>query len=163
MKLIRIIALVVGGMLVVIQFIRPDRNTSDGTSPHDIGTRFDVPQQVQTILRTSCYDCHSNDTRYPWYAEIQPVGWFLSDDIQKGKKELNFSEFGSYPVRRQFIKLNAIVEQIAEEKMPLPAYLLIHTNARLSTQQRDLITEWARAVEDSIRARYPADSLARRH
>ena len=163
MRLVKRIMVVIVSVLVLIQFIRPKRNSAPGLSPTDISTKLEFPQEVQTILQNSCYDCHSDNTRYPWYAEVQPVGWLLSDDIQDGKKELNFSQFGSYTVRRQYIKLNNIIDQIKEEKMPLPKYLFIHTDARLSQEQRDIIIAWAKAVEDSIKARYPADSLARRH
>jgi len=160
MRILRRIAFTIIGIFVVLQFIRPGRNTMDTPSPHDINTRFAVPPEIQTVLRSSCYDCHSNNTRYPWYAEVQPVGWFLSDDIQNGKKHLNFSEFGRYTVRQQFIRLSDIIEQIDEEKMPLPAYLMIHTDARLSSAQKDLVIAWVRSAEDSIRAWYPPDSLA---
>ena len=163
MKSVKRISLVLAGIFVVVQFFRPPKNASEGLSPADISAKLEIPREVQTILRSSCYDCHSNNTHYPWYAEIQPVGWFLSNDIQDGKRQLNFSEYGGYIVRRQYIKLNDIIEQITEEKKPLPSYLLIHRDARLSPSQRTLVIEWAKAMEDSIRARYPADSLARRH
>ncbi len=163
MKAIKRILIVLAALLVIVQFIRPARNTSDGMPPYDISTKYGVPQEVQVILHTSCYDCHSNNTRYPWYAQVQPVGWFLQNDIQEGKGHLNFSEFCMYPARRQMIRLNDIIEQLTDEKMPLPSYLLIHTDARLSGQQRRLVIDWAEAMKDTIRARYPADSLSRRH
>ena len=163
MKLIKRIVLVLAGIVVLIQFIRPPRNTSNGLSPDDVSSKLKIPPDVQSILQTACYDCHSNNTRYPWYAEVQPVGWFLNSDIKDGKGHLNFSEFGTYTVRRQYIRLNDIIEQMTEEKMPLPAYTLIHSDARLSPEQRNMVMDWARAMEDSIRAWYPADSLARPH
>jgi hypothetical protein len=162
MRIVKGILTSVAAIFVIIQFIRPTKNVSDGLSPNDISVKYRIPHDIQSLIRSSCYDCHSNSTQYPWYAEVQPVGWFLNDDVQKGKKELNFSEFGSYPVRRQYIKLQGIIEQVTEEKMPLPAYLLMHPGAKLSQQKKDVIIAWANAMEDTIRAKYPPDSLARR-
>ena len=82
---------------IVIQFIRPAKNKSEGVSTNDITTKYAVPQDVMAVLKTSCYDCHSNNTNYPWYANIQPIAWWLDDHIKEGKKELNFSEVCSLP------------------------------------------------------------------
>jgi hypothetical protein len=99
---------------------------------------------------------------YPWYAEIQPVGWFLNNHIQGARRELNFSEFAGYRLRRQIIKLQQIAEQVSEDEMPLPSYLIIHTRAKLSQEQKDRLVAWANTMRDSMRAMYPADSLERR-
>jgi len=162
MKILKWIAILVSGALVIIQFIRPERNVADGNSTNDISATFDVPQDVQQILRTSCFDCHSNATMYPWYAEVQPIGWWLNSHIQEARRELNFSEFAGYRPRRQFIKLQQIAEQVSEDEMPLPSYLIIHTNAKLSTQQRERLVAWTTVLRDSMKAAYPADSLTRR-
>ncbi len=78
--------------LIVIQFFRPAKNKSEGMSKNDITTLYAVPENVQSILKTSCYDCHSNNTVYPWYSQVQPVAWWLDGHIKDGKKDLNFSE-----------------------------------------------------------------------
>ena len=158
MKIIRLILLVLCGILIILQFVRPPKNVSE-VNPNDITTTFSVHSDVQQILRISCYDCHSNSTRYPWYAEIQPVGWWLNGHIQDAKKELNFSEFASFRVRRQYKKLEEVIEQLNTDKMPLPSYLLIHTDAKLSTDHKNRLTDWANALRDSIKEHYPADSL----
>lgn len=147
---------------VIIQFFRPAKNKSEGTSKNDISTLYAVPQNVQDILKTSCNDCHSNNTVYPWYAEIQPVAWWLNSHIEDGKKDLNFSEFATYRIRRQYKKLEEINELVKENKMPLDSYLWIHKDAKLSDQQKLTIANWAEAVRDSIRAKYPPDSLVRK-
>ena len=90
---------------IVIQFIRPTKNNSKDLITNDITTKYTVPKEVQTILVTSCYDCHSNNTNYPWYANIQPIAWWLNDHIKEGKKELNFSAFTNYKIARQYKKL----------------------------------------------------------
>ncbi len=147
---------------VIIQFFRPAKNKSEGTSKNDISTLYAVPQNVQDILKMSCNDCHSNNTVYPWYAEIQPVAWWLNSHIEDGKKDLNFSEFATYRIRRQYKKLEEINELVKENEMPLDSYLWIHKDAKLSDQQKLTIANWAEAVRDSIRAKYPPDSLVRK-
>ena len=162
MKILKRVLLVVAGLVLILQFIRPPRNSSDGSSTNDIISAYGVPQDVQNILHTSCYDCHSNNTMYPWYAEIQPVGWFLDNHIQGARRELNFSEFAGYRLRRQIIKLQQIAEQVTEDEMPLPSYLIIHTDARLSQEQKGKLVAWTNALRDSMIATSSADSLERR-
>src|SRR5665811_802718 len=95
-------------IFIAIQFIRPAKNRSEGISANDISTKYPVPDSVQAILKVACYDCHSNNTRYPWYAEIQPVAWWLNNHIKDGKRGLNFSEFTSYRIKKQFHRLDAV-------------------------------------------------------
>jgi hypothetical protein len=147
---------------IVIQFFRPAKNRSEGVSANDITKVYAVPENVQAILKTSCYDCHSNNTVYPWYSQIQPAAWWLNDHIQEGKRELNFSEFASYRIGRQYRKLNEINEQVKEGEMPLDSYLWIHKNAKLDEQQKLALANWVTAVRDTIKANYPADSLVRK-
>lgn len=147
---------------VVIQFFRPAKNKSEGISNNDITKLYPVPQEVQDILKTSCYDCHSNNTVYPWYAEVQPVAWWLDNHIQDGKKDLNFSEFAGYRHRRQYKKLEEINELVKKNEMPLDSYLWIHKNAKLSDAQKLVLANWVTAVRDTMKATYPIDSLVRK-
>jgi hypothetical protein len=162
MKVVKIILLVLLAAFVVIQFIRPTKNVSDGNTSNDISTKFGIPEAVLTELHNSCYDCHSNNTRYPWYVEVQPAGWLLDADIRDGKKHLNFSEFGAYRLRRQYIKLEQIADQVNEAEMPLPIYTIIHTDAKLSPERRARLAAWANAMRDSMKTMYPLDSLERK-
>jgi len=147
---------------IVIQFFRPAKNKAEGISNNDISKLYAVPADVQSILRTSCYDCHSNNTVYPWYAQVQPVAWWLNSHIQDGKKDLNFSEFGSYRIMRQYKKLEQVNDLVKKDEMPLNSYLWIHTNAKLNEQQKLTLANWVTAVRDTIKANYPADSLVRK-
>lgn len=147
---------------IVIQFIRPAKNKSEGISNNDITKVYPVPENVQAILKTSCYDCHSNNTVYPWYSQIQPVAWWLNNHIEEGKRELNFSEFASYRIGRQYRKLDEVNKQVKEDEMPLDSYLWIHKNAKLDEQQKLTLANWVTSVRDSIKAHYPADSLVRK-
>ena len=143
MRKIKIVFLILLVVFVLIQFIRPAKNQSTSQElTTDITGIYAVPNDVQTILKNACYDCHSNNTQYPWYVNIQPVGWFMAGHIKNGKKELNFNEYGTYSSKRQRNKLKRMKEQIEENKMPLSSYTLIHREARLTANQKEQITRW---------------------
>ena len=146
---------------IVIQFFRPAKNKSEGISANDITKKYTIPDSVLAILKTSCYDCHSNNTNYPWYNNIQPVAWWLADHIKEGKNELNFSEFATYRIGRQYKKLEEVNEQVKKEEMPLESYTLIHGDAKLNKQQKLAVANWVVALRDSIKTQYPEDSLKR--
>lgn len=128
--------------LVGIQFSPTKRNQNKTISDADFAKTFEVPKNVLTILKTSCYDCHSNYTEYPWYNKIQPISWLLENHIKKGKSELNLSEFGAYSKRKRRSKLRAIINQIKDDEMPLTSYTLIHPNAKLSDKDKSTIINW---------------------
>lgn len=149
-------------IFILIQFIRPAKNKSEGISANDISTKYTIPDSVQAILKVACYDCHSNNTRYPWYAEIQPVAWWLNNHIKDGKRELNFSEFTSYRIKKQFQRSDDINKLVKKNEMPLSSYTLIHTDAKLTDQQKLAIVAWATSIRASIKAHYPPDSLVKK-
>ena len=160
-KFLRRLFIILLVILVIIQFIRPKKNISPEKGPNDISTKYPIPDSLRQILSVACYDCHSNNTRYPWYSKIQPVYWWLNSHIQDGKNALNFSEFTSYRIRKQFISFKDISKLVKDDEMPLASYLWIHTDARFSDVQKNMLTTWAMAQHDSIQAKYPADSLAK--
>lgn len=136
--------------LVIIQFFRPARNISTEKSPNDITNKYAVPVSVQEILKTSCNDCHSNNTVYPWYANIQPVAWWLADHVNEGKRELNFSEFSTYSPKKAHHKLEEVIEMVKEGEMPLQSYTIIHQNAKLSEPQKLELANWADGLMKEI-------------
>ena len=150
MKVVKKILLGLLIVLIFIQFIRPARNTGDGMMSADISRGVNIPSNIQQRLKTSCYDCHSNHTNYPWYSNIQPLGWWLAHHIKEGKAELNFNEFSSYSKRRRLSKLKAIGENIKDGSMPLPSYTLIHQYAKLSVEDKKMIVDWAEKTRDSL-------------
>jgi len=137
-------------VLVGIQFIPTKRNESVVVLDTDFSKTFNLPDNIQVLLKKSCYDCHSNNTNYPWYNKIQPASWFLEKHIKDGKKELNFSEFGSYSKRKQKSKLKAIINQIKDNEMPLSSYTLIHQDAKLTERDKKDLIAWIRKQKDSI-------------
>lgn len=140
--------------LVIIQFIRPKQNISAGPFPADVSTKFAINDNVASILKTACYDCHSNNTTYPWYANVQPVNWWLTDHVNEGKKELNFSEFAGYTAKRQRKKFNEIMEEVKEGKMPLKSYTWMHGDAKLTEAQKAALYKWC---EESLATLPPAE------
>lgn len=137
-------------VLLVIQFFQPERNSSVQSSQTDIAKVYQIPGSVQGIFKNSCYDCHSNSTKYPWYTFIQPFGWLMASHIREGKEELNFNEFGRYLERRKKSKLKSIGESIDDESMPLSSYTLIHQSAKLSNEEKKLIQQWLANVQYSF-------------
>ena len=143
MRMFRIVLFSALIIFAVMQFFQPAKNRNKSQNNQDnITTLYKTPADVQTILRNACYDCHSNNTQYPWYVNIQPVSWFMAGHIKNGKKELNFNEYGTYSSKRQRNKLKRMKEQIEENKMPLSSYTLMHREARLTANQKEQVTKW---------------------
>jgi len=136
--------------LVIIQFFRPEKNLSTAKSPNDISNKYTLSADVEGILKTSCYDCHSNNTVYPWYFNIQPVAWWLQDHVNEGKRELDFSEFLTYSPKKARHKLEEVNDLVKEGEMPLASYTIIHRNAKLSEEQKLTIANWATGLMNEI-------------
>ncbi|MDP3441222.1 MAG: heme-binding domain-containing protein [Ignavibacteria bacterium] len=150
MKLLKLIGVVILVVLVGIQFISTRTNQSSIVQSTDFTLTYHVPEEVGRLLHTSCYNCHSNNTNYPWYSHVQPVGWLLENHINKGKTELNFSEFGSYSVRKQKSKLSLMANQIEKDEMPLSSYTFIHREARLSKEGKKALIDYLNAILDRL-------------
>lgn len=151
-KKILVVLLVV---LVIIQFIRPVQNVSAEQSPTDIEKKYETPENVKATLSKACRDCHSNNTNYPWYSNIQPVAWWLDGHIRDGKKHLNFSEFGNYPPKKAEHKLEELVESQQDHWMPLDSYMKLHAEARLTSAESQELIDWANALRQKIKLESP--------
>lgn len=148
--------------LIVIQFIHPKRNKAEGAQPNFIGNTYSVPDNVKQILAKACFDCHSNNTRYPWYCNIQPVDWWIAKHVKEGKEKLNLDEYTNRNLRYQYHKLEEIAEQVTEGNMPLKSYKWIHKDAVLTEAEKSAIVSWADGLRTGMEARYPMDSLVRK-
>lgn len=140
-------------VLGALQFYRSPRNTGATEGPESIVAREKVPANVRQILARACYDCHSNHTKYPWYAAVQPVAWWLNDHVAEGKSELNFSSFAGYETKRAVRKLRSVADEVHERHMPLKSYLLAHPEAKLTDADVALLTTWAEDLADEIESR----------
>ena len=129
-------------LLVTIQFIPVELNESDEVTENDFMAVEKPPLEIQNLLQTSCYDCHSNNTEYPWFDKIAPVNFWVNDHIQEGKSELNFSEWGTYTEKRKLHKLKEILEEIDEEKMPLESYVWMHGETKVSAEEYASLEQW---------------------
>ena len=150
MKIVKIIAWIALIALVAIQFFPVDYNQSETIPQTDFMLVNNVPVTVEKSLQVSCYDCHSNNTQYPWYNKVQPVAWFLEGHIKKGKEELNFSEWDSYSSRRKNSKFRSIISQIEDDKMPLKSYTFIHSNAVFTNTKKQEIIKYFNQLKDSL-------------
>ncbi|HBO29576.1 MAG TPA: hypothetical protein DD462_07250, partial [Leeuwenhoekiella sp.] len=148
MKIVKIIAGIFLVALVLIQFIPVDYNQNDTVPQTDFMVVHKVPEAIQKKIQVSCYDCHSNNTQYPWYNRVQPVAWFLEDHIKEGKAELNFNEWDSLSSRRKTSKLRSIIKQIESGEMPLDSYTLIHRDAKFSKEETEEIINWVTQLKD---------------
>lgn len=159
--MVRKVLIVLLILLVIIQLFRPERNESNDLT-YDISTKYEVPAEVNELLKVSCNDCHSNKTEYPWYANVQPVAWWLNEHVVDGKKHLNYSEFTKKPLFVQNHKLEETIEMVEKKEMPLASYTYfgLHPQANLTDEQREMIIDWAKAQMRYLKETYPADSLA---
>lgn len=139
------------GLVIVfigIQFIPVTLNQSEIVSENDIIATLNPPEEIVLILKTSCYDCHSNNTVYPWYDKIAPISWLVANHIDEAKEELNFSEWASFSDKRKAKKLKEMIEELEEGEMPLQSYLITHGDAKLSTVQVGQLKNWINTIKE---------------
>jgi len=149
-KFLKTLTLVLLIVLVAIQFFPTERNESDIVPKTDFLLVNKPPKEIAVILQGTCYDCHSNNTSYPWYNKIQPAAWFLEDHVKEGKAELNFNEWDDLSDRRKNSKLKSIINQIKDDEMPLFSYTLIHRDAIFSKSEKDLIIDYMKEIKDGL-------------
>lgn len=159
-RFFKVLFLILLALFILIQlYPRPMKNIEQSFNPNDISVTNKTTLAVQNILKSSCYNCHSNNTTYPWYSTVQPTAWWLGNHIRDGKKELNFSEFGTYSLRKKYKKFEEIIKEVKENEMPLKSYTLIHTDAKLDASEKAQLLDWANAEYVGMKTFYPADSL----
>lgn len=127
---------------VVMQFFRIDKTNPPVVEADDFISITQPSAEVEKILRTACYDCHSNETVYPWYSNIAPVSWMLEDHIEEGREHLNFSKWGTFELKKQNHKLDECAEEVEEGEMPLNSYTWTHGDASLSDKQKKTLADW---------------------
>jgi hypothetical protein len=145
-RALRIVAIV----FIVMQFIRPDRTNPEVDSSFELEAVVEVPTPVGALLRAACYDCHSNETVWPWYAHVAPTSWLVTRHVDEGRRHLNFSDWGNYPPSRADHKLEEVIEYVENGEMPLSSYTPLHPEARLSDDDRQAIIAWARSTRAAM-------------
>ncbi|MDB5195938.1 MAG: hypothetical protein JWP88_308 [Flaviaesturariibacter sp.] len=159
MRIFKRILLVLLAIFIIIQFIRPAKNIHPGVQAASILNKYPASPQVQGILQKACNDCHSNNTKYPWYNNIQPVTWWLNDHVEEGKRKLNFDEFLNYSPKKQAKKLDETIELVKKGEMPLDSYTWIHKDAILTQEEKVTLAAWADGVQKAIEPA-PVDTVS---
>ena len=152
MRIIKIIPWIALVAFVVIQFLPTERNESYVTPKTDFMLVNEAPTIIENKLKVSCYDCHSNNTVYPWYNRIQPAAWFLEDHVREGKAELNFNDWDTYSDRRKKSKLRSIIKQIENGEMPMDSYTFIHRDAILSEKEKAAIVDYMTLLKNKLKS-----------
>lgn len=129
-------------LLLIFQFFRIDKSTKELEPEKDFTTLTKMPTELASVLKNSCYDCHSNQPRYPWYTNVAPLSWWIKQHINEGSEHLNFSEWGNYTSKKADHKLDECAEMLEENEMPLSSYLIIHGDAKLSASQKTELVNW---------------------
>ena len=132
--------------LIVIQFIHPDHVVPEVKLQNDFISQTSPPEEIKSILKTACYDCHSYETKYPWYDKIQPVSFWLDGHVNHARQKLNFSTWGDYTAKKKDHKLEECIEFVEKKWMPLKSYTWAHGEARLTDDDRKLVIDWFSAL-----------------
>jgi hypothetical protein len=133
-----------------MQLVRPDRTNPRIDPAQDIVGRPALPQDVQAILERSCFDCHSNRTRWPWYSQVAPASWLVVSDVNEARRHVNFSEWEGYKAGRRVAKLESLIDEVDNGTMPPQTYLVMHGDATLSPAEKDRVVGWAETLSDSL-------------
>ncbi|KGL58438.1 MULTISPECIES: heme-binding domain-containing protein [unclassified Polaribacter] len=134
-------------VFIIAQFFRPEKNEGDLASVDSFIAETNPPENVKNIFETTCYDCHSSKTAYPWYNNITPVNYWLASHVKDGKKHLNFSKWNEYSLKKKEHKMDELYEEVAEGEMPLNSYTWTHSEANLSQEQVDAVVTWGKKVQ----------------
>ena len=157
------ILLIIVLIFIAIQFIKPQKNIHAGSQPNDISSLYPIPADVDSIMVKACKDCHSNNTRYPWYNNFQPVAWFLDNHVRDGKRSFNLNEFATYSAARKYDKAKEIKNQIDKSQMPISSYTFIHKDAILTDIEKKIVITWSEGIRTDLEKKYPKDSLEEKH
>lgn len=146
MRIIKKILVALLIVFIIMQFFGPDKNEGDMASIDAFIADTNPPDDVHDILKNTCYDCHSDVTRYPWYNNITPVNYWLAEHVEDGKKHFDVSAWESYSIKKKDHKLDELIEMVEEKEMPLASYTWTHTEAKLSDAEIKAVVEWAKNV-----------------
>ena len=146
---------IVLGLVVVfagMQLFRPDRTNPPVDSAQAVEATATVPPEVDAVFRRACFDCHSSETRWPWYSGVAPMAWGVADHVEEGRAAFNFSQWGAYPVRKRLAILEKVCDEVREGKMPLKQYLWLHRDATLSEADWKSVCDWSTDEADRLAA-----------
>ncbi|HEX3102307.1 MAG TPA: heme-binding domain-containing protein [Pyrinomonadaceae bacterium] len=151
-KILKVLVIVIVAAVVVLQFFRIDKANPPVVQAETLEAAAAIPPDISLIIGRSCNDCHSNQTIYPWYSNVQPMAWFLKSHIDDGRQHLNFSIWNTYTPQKRSKKLEAICDELESKDMPLPSYLWIHRDAVLSENDSKALCDWAKQEKGKVDA-----------
>jgi hypothetical protein len=146
LRRIKIFAILAGISLIVIQLYRPERTNPRADPKQDIHATLAIDPQVDSILKRSCNDCHSNQTVWPWYSRVAPTSWLVVSDVNRGRVAVNFSEWSRYSTQQQRKHLGETCSEVSQGEMPATQYTIMHPSARLSASERTAFCQWAKTA-----------------
>ena len=152
MKILKKIGVILLVVFLVAQFFSPEKNNGSVDTVNGFIAETNPPEKVVSILKNTCFDCHSSTTRYPWYNSITPVNYWLAEHINDGKKHLDFSVWSTYSLKKKEHKMDELVEEVLEKEMPLDSYTWTHKDAILSDEEIKVVTSWATKVQENYKA-----------
>ena len=138
-------------ILVLMQFYRIDKTNPPSVADNDFITLEQAPPAIATMLKNACYDCHSHESKYPWYTNVMPFSWWIKGHIDNGRKHLNFSKWAEYSTDKKTHKLEECSEMVRETKMPLTSYLIPHPEARITKEERETLAKWFEEIRVDIK------------
>ena len=147
MKIIKKILVFLLVVLLIAQFFGPEKNDGNIATVNTFLVETNPPADVKKILETTCFDCHSAKTRYPWYDKITPINYWLDEHVKDGKKHLNFSKWSEYSLKRKEHKMDELYEEVEKGEMPLNSYTWTHSEANLTEKQIAAVVAWGKKVQ----------------
>ncbi len=148
MKFIKIVFIVLFIMFILAQFVSIDKTNPEFDASTDLITMENPPAEIVKILKSTCYDCHSNETIWPWYSSVAPVSWMVEKHVIDGRDNLNFSYWGEFDEEDKAYVIEEIIEEIEEGAMPIPGYDITHPQAKLTDEQKEKLFVWLRSLQN---------------
>ena len=142
--------LAIVGLVILMQLFRPDKNSPSENVGHTLSAKTQMPSDVQRILDRSCADCHSYRTRWPWYSNIAPISWVVIDDVNEGRRNMNFSEWADYDAAGAADRLKSICDDAKSGDMPLASYRWVHREAKLSDAEKKVVCDWTNTERNKL-------------
>lgn len=149
-KKLKILLLILAAIFILMQFVQFRKASNQPAAGNDLLETTAVPEEISSILKNACYDCHSQHARFPWYAHVAPVSWLVARDVNVGREHLDFNKWGSLSKKEKIKFLDELGEEVDSENMPMKIYILMHGDARLSREQRDMIVQWAENMAEQV-------------
>jgi hypothetical protein len=149
-KVLKIGFFILLGIFVIIQLFPSGRQDNQPVIGQDLFEVAEIPDEIGVLLKTACYDCHSQSVRYPWYSYVAPVSWLVARDVNIGRENLDFGKWGSLSKRDQIKVLGEISDEVEDGFMPMQIYITMHSEADLTEQQREKIVAWTESFAEAI-------------